>query len=404
MKMIDMSPNSEKPCEEHKIKLEPEQASKVPFPPGCQVVVLDESRNICSGKVAAVYISFSHDSGSCDNCYQVVFTDHNGGRTASVVRGSQLRFGINCPITISTPGCETEAIEGVIKGFEVQSEDSSEDQAINAFLYTVEVSAAINASQSRLYRQRGIGPEHIRFRPALRSHSLYDDKTTIISFDETSESKNQVEKVVNSNSCSSPIMASNIMKTSESPPKTSVDNQDEPLKPYTRCIPLQSPIPIHFQGDMKKFQDEKVPEFTLLVNFPLNNNKLTLPLGKKCCVMCGSLRWVSSSNRHKGKPNPDDSAFIPNQNKGLCTFCDVNVWVVNQTKMQIKWCKGCKNFQTWASFGEKGSATKCIRCRDRQREKYAAIKKKERGSGLKRKVGMDEVVEVYDSRKKISAA
>jgi Zn-finger nucleic acid-binding protein len=67
-------------------------------------------------------------------------------------------------------------------------------------------------------------------------------------------------------------------------------------------------------------------------------------------------------------------AIIPTQNKGLCTMCDVNVWVVVSTGLEIKWCKGCKNFRPWAAFGDKGLATKCLRCRERQREKYALQK------------------------------
>ncbi len=67
-------------------------------------------------------------------------------------------------------------------------------------------------------------------------------------------------------------------------------------------------------------------------------------------------------------------ATIPTQNKGLCTICDVNVWIVMSSGLEIKWCKGCKNFRPWASFGDKGLATKCVRCRERQREKYAAQK------------------------------
>jgi Zn-finger nucleic acid-binding protein len=70
-------------------------------------------------------------------------------------------------------------------------------------------------------------------------------------------------------------------------------------------------------------------------------------------------------------------AIIPTQNKGLCTLCDVNVWIVATSGLEIKWCKGCKNFRPWAAFGDKGLATKCLRCRDRQREKYA-IQKEEK--------------------------
>jgi len=67
-------------------------------------------------------------------------------------------------------------------------------------------------------------------------------------------------------------------------------------------------------------------------------------------------------------------------------MCDVNVWVVVQSRLEIKWCKGCKNFRPWAAFGDKGLATKCVRCRERQREKYAMQKEeKEREKGKKEK-------------------
>jgi hypothetical protein len=70
--------------------------------------------------------------------------------------------------------------------------------------------------------------------------------------------------------------------------------------------------------------------------------------------------------------------IIPRQNKGLCTACDVAVWVLVADGLEIKWCKGCKNFRQWAAFGDKGSATKCVRCRERQREKYAMQKNAKR--------------------------
>jgi hypothetical protein len=68
--------------------------------------------------------------------------------------------------------------------------------------------------------------------------------------------------------------------------------------------------------------------------------------------------------------------IIPRQNKGVCTACDVAVWVVlnHPNELEIKWCKGCKNFRPWPAFGDKVLATKCVRCRDRQKEKYAAQK------------------------------
>ncbi len=434
MKMV-LSPTGKDDGSAQKIKLEPEQASKVPFPPGCPVVILEHSRILCSGEVTAVYISFAHKSGSCDNCYEVVFTDLKGNRGTLVVRGGQLRYGIDCPITISPPTDNaltgTEVFEGVIKGFETQqSEHGTEDSEIDscAFLYTVEVSAAVNDGQEGLYRQRGIGPEHIRFRPTMKSSYLQDGKSTIVSFDETTASstfgkddrsfsysdnnKMQLEKVpmisTSPEACPSPHFTPTMSNMLSSPRQhpgqhMAYEQQQQQIhgKSFTKCVTLPSPVPNHFQGDMAKSRGEKVPEFTFLVNFPLCNKQAMLPPGKRCCVMCGELCWASPSNRSKGK-NSHESAFIPNQNKGLCTHCDVNIWVVKESGMQIKWCKGCKNFQTWASFGEKGSATKCMRCRDRQREKYALTKglKADKSGGTKRKALDSEAAE---SKKRASS-
>lgn len=68
-------------------------------------------------------------------------------------------------------------------------------------------------------------------------------------------------------------------------------------------------------------------------------------------------------------------------------MCDVNVWVVTATGLEIKWCKGCKNFRPWAAFGDKGLATKCVRCRERQREKYALQKEEKERARSDRSVG-----------------
>lgn len=168
-----------------------------------------------------------------------------------------------------------------------------------------------------------------------------------------------------------------------------------------KCVPLKPPIPSKFQGDMEKLKGASVPEFTSLVNFPAHMSQkqsVNLPEGMRCCVMCGQACPCSMGNKKKagtGKGKSDGSlaprnsngqdpsnsmgekglyAIIPTQNKGLCTLCDVNVWVIVNTGLEIKWCKGCKNFRPWAAFGDKGLATKCLRCRERQREKYALQK------------------------------
>ena len=141
--------------------------------------------------------------------------------------------------------------------------------------------------------------------------------------------------------------------------------------------------------ETNKDVDRKLPDFPRLVNFPdyLSRGQIrtggdgcgSTAEGKRHCVMCGQLRVCSKSANRMSKPSsmkPDaDSTvhIIPRQNKGVCTACDVAVWVmVSQDGLEIKWCKGCKNFRPWAGFGEKGLATKCVRCRHRQREKYAS--------------------------------
>jgi Zn-finger nucleic acid-binding protein len=166
---------------------------------------------------------------------------------------------------------------------------------------------------------------------------------------------------------------------------------------------------------MEKVKTASVPEFTSLVNFPAHMSQkqsVNLPEGMRCCVMCGQACPCSTGTKKKSnctlsstntKSNKSDGslaprssngqdhsmlgdksgyAIIPTQNKGLCTLCDVNVWVVVTTGLEIKWCKGCKNFRPWAAFGDKGLATKCLRCRERQREKYALQKEEKEKSRL----------------------
>ena len=126
--------------------------------------------------------------------------------------------------------------------------------------------------------------------------------------------------------------------------------------------------------DIEADKDLVVPDFVSLMNFP----SLSLPGNLRSCVMCGTGCPTAAAVKYKkartGSKSNSDEAFIPTQNKGLCTLCDVHVWIIGSSGMEIKWCKGCKNFRCWASFGEKGHATKCLRCRERQREKYAAQK------------------------------
>ena len=151
-----------------------------------------------------------------------------------------------------------------------------------------------------------------------------------------------------------------------------------------------------FLSETNKDVDRKLPDFPRLVNFPdylsrgqtrSGDGANSTVEGKRHCVMCGQLRVcsktanranqksVTTSNASSDKDTDSTAHIIPRQNKGVCTACDVAVWVmVSQDGLEIKWCKGCKNFRPWAAFGEKGLATKCVRCRHRQREKYASQK------------------------------
>jgi Zn-finger nucleic acid-binding protein len=143
-----------------------------------------------------------------------------------------------------------------------------------------------------------------------------------------------------------------------------------------------------FSGENDDSKEVALPDFHCLVNYPdfltKARNETNFTGAKKNCVMCGKLR-VCSANSYANKGRHGNAAMlkthlggsedtfhiIPRQNKGLCTACDVTVWVLVSEDVEIKWCKGCKNFRPWTAFGDKGSATKCVRCRDRQREKYA---------------------------------
>jgi len=171
----------------------------------------------------------------------------------------------------------------------------------------------------------------------------------------------------------------------------------DPTSSNRKCVPLKQPLPPKFQGDVEKAKATPMPKFTDLVNFPANINGPiflahkpdSLPDAERCCVMCGQACQCSATmkgrnpgagtmkGRNPGVPPAPAAggATIPTQNKGLCTACDVNVWVVVQSGLEIKWCKGCKNFCPWASFGDKGLATKCVPCREHQREKYRARQK-----------------------------
>ena len=125
--------------------------------------------------------------------------------------------------------------------------------------------------------------------------------------------------------------------------------------------------------------DFKMPEFHKLINFRNAPN----PLPKKTademtCVMCG----IEMPYKRK-KENSKAGHFIPIQNKGLCTGCDISVWKIQKSGHLIRWCKGCKNFKPWKSFGDRSFLTKCVLCRNKQKDKY--MKRKTEGKKYKGK-------------------
>ena len=154
------------------------------------------------------------------------------------------------------------------------------------------------------------------------------------------------------------------------------DNPDETRSNMVRCTKLERPNPLQcFIGNIGQDEDaEEVLDFHRLVNFPCHSQRrgrsktvatkegLAPPTEDNnavhsCCVMCGEKRPGTVENaRVDGAPCADSGApiIIPKQNKGLCTQCDVAVWVVAESGRKIKWCKGCKNFKPWSGFGDKG--------------------------------------------------
>jgi len=167
-----------------------------------------------------------------------------------------------------------------------------------------------------------------------------------------------------------------------------------------RCVQLVPPITLKIWSE-DEIKNTKIPDFPLLVNYPVHFHRYRSAehhSDRRRCVMCGESRYCASalseagalnessssstpSSRSKHKMKIRDSIhIIPKQNKGLCTACDVAVWVIQETAVEIKWCKGCKNFRAWAAFGDKGLATKCWKCRERQRGKYKTQKSKKKSS------------------------
>lgn len=188
--------------------------------------------------------------------------------------------------------------------------------------------------------------------------------------------------------------------------KTNASRNVNVAKPI--CFPHRPSSQItakYYQGeDMETMKNMAVPDFKQIVNFPehivmpgrksSNSEPKRFRVTEDCsgrkhmCVEGTKKDWwkscVMCSTPCPRKADSRLKATIPAQNKGLCTKCDVTVWVHEQSNLQIKWCKGCKNFRTWAAFGHKGHLTKCLKCRDDQNKRYAR-QSQENGNPQKRR-------------------
>ena len=141
------------------------------------------------------------------------------------------------------------------------------------------------------------------------------------------------------------------------------------------CAPLPGAPPPYFQGNMEQASQVNLPEFMMLANYQ--------NIAQNQCKMCGLERALKcKTTKASAKKIANKEPTIPSQNKGVCTACDSQIWVIIDERPeatplkgnQIKWCKGCKNFRPWATFGFKGGATKCAPCRESQAERYKGRK------------------------------
>ena len=136
--------------------------------------------------------------------------------------------------------------------------------------------------------------------------------------------------------------------------KDELDWQQVSASSLKRCVPLKHPPRNRFWGSRNALAEHALPDFARIVNFPDfltkgrgNNNTSSRADGKKHCVMCGKLRVCLAAGRRKHEV--ETTHIIPRQNKGVCTQCDVTVWLQMDEKIEVKWCKGCKNFRPWVS-------------------------------------------------------
>lgn len=98
--------------------------------------------------------------------------------------------------------------------------------------------------------------------------------------------------------------------------------------------------------------DLSIPAVTELANFPQHCGKPRRSDGAKCCIMCGSLRLVCDSRPRE----PSEAPCIHSSSRGVCTTCEVSVWVLAESGLRIKSCSKCKCFCHVAAFCLKNRA------------------------------------------------
>lgn len=123
----------------------------------------------------------------------------------------------------------------------------------------------------------------------------------------------------------------------------------------------------------------ELPEFQSFANFPQYCRIKADKAGKRNCVLCGNLRSCFKKRKDSNGVTP----FIPTKSKGVCTSCEVAVWNMVGSNVQIKFCQQCIRFRPLAFFTAKETRKQegrflgsCTHCRNRISE----LKRK--GSGF----------------------
>ena len=120
------------------------------------------------------------------------------------------------------------------------------------------------------------------------------------------------------------------------------------------CRPLLNPrakTRDHYLGDdVEALQLAEPPPYESILNFPQGRRKQRY-CDERLCVMCGLYFPTTSraSPSYDGKKKragnlrsarKGGATTIPSQNRGVCTNCDLVVWIHVPTGYQLKFCKG----------------------------------------------------------------